>query len=166
MVFHDSDKPSSPWRFEEFKFVPGIKKPLEDLFSTGYYLFVVTNQPDISRGYIEEGTTEKINEMIFESLPIHDILVCPHDDKHQCQCRKPKSGMLIELSKKWGVDLEKSFLIGDNWKDIDAGKAAGLTTILLDAPYNKKIFSDFRVNNLESTVKLINYLISNGKRKN
>lgn len=156
VVFHEGGKPSSPWKFEEFKLVPGIKKPLEELISMGYYLFIVSNQPDISRGYIEESTTEKINTILYESFPVRDILVCPHDDHHQCQCRKPKPGMLIELSKKWDIDLERSFLIGDNWKDMDAGKAAGCMTILLDKPYNKEVKGDHRVRNLNEAVDIIN----------
>ncbi len=158
VVFHDSDKPSSPWKFEEFKLVSEIKRPLDEISSMGYYLFIVSNQPDISRGYIEAGTIEKINNIIYEHLPIQEILVCPHDDKHNCYCRKPRPGMLIELSKKWGIDLKTSFLIGDNWKDIEAGKAAGCTTILLDKPYNQAVKADYRVTNLEEGVNLIKIL--------
>ncbi|MCZ7355836.1 MAG: HAD-IIIA family hydrolase [Candidatus Methanoperedens sp.] len=155
IVFHDGEKPSSPWRFEEFKLVAGIEKPLGELSSMGYYLFIISNQPDISRGYIEEGTTEKINEMLYELFPIQDIMVCPHDDRDKCTCRKPKPGMLMDLSKKWKVDLIRSFLIGDNWKDIDAGKAAGCITLLIDKPYNQSVKVDYRVESLEDAVVLI-----------
>lgn len=155
IVFHEGKKPSSPWKFEEFKLVAGIEKPLWELSSMGYYLFIISNQPDISRGYIEAGVTEKINEMLYELFPIQDIMVCPHDDHHNCSCRKPKPGMLIELSKKWDIDLARSFLIGDNWKDIDAGKAAGCTTILLNKPYNQSVETDYRVETLEDAVVLI-----------
>ncbi|MCK4786559.1 MAG: HAD hydrolase-like protein, partial [Desulfobacteraceae bacterium] len=72
-----------------------------------------------------------------------------------CDCRKPKPGMLLDLSKKWGIDLKKSFLIGDNWKDIEAGRAAGCKAILLDKHYNQAIETDFRVKNLGAAVKLI-----------
>ncbi len=156
IVFHDSDKPSSPWRFEEFRLVPGIKKPLEELSSMGFYLFIVSNQPDQSRGYIEAGTTEKINKTIYDSLPIDDIATCPHDDRHNCSCRKPKPGMLLDLSKKWDIDLKRSFLIGDNWKDMEAGKAAGCVTLLLDKPYNQAVKADHRVETLEDAVEIIN----------
>ncbi|HEY9247201.1 MAG TPA: HAD family hydrolase, partial [Candidatus Methanoperedens sp.] len=148
VVFHDSEKPSSPWKFEEFKLIRGIKKPLEELSSMGFYLFIVSNQPDISKGYIEEGTTEKINALIYEKFPIDEIMICPHVEEDNCDCRKPKPGMLLKLSKKWIIDLRESFLIGDSWKDIEAGKAAGCTSILLDKPYNKGIKADYRVRNL------------------
>lgn len=166
VVFHGSGKPSSPWKFEEFKLVPGIKKPLEELSSMGFYLFIVSNQPDISRGYIETGTTEKINTIIYEHLPICDMLICPHDDHHQCHCRKPKPGMLLDLSRKWKIDMESSFLIGDNWKDMEAGKAAGCITILLDKLYNQAVEADYRVNNLEDIVKLIEFFNEREHDKN
>lgn len=162
IVFHGSEKPSSPWKFPEFRFIPGIKKPLEELSSMGFNLFVVSNQPDESRGYIEAGTTEKINKTIYEHLPIHEIMTCPHDDMHNCICRKPKPGMLTELSKKWDVDLAGSFLIGDNWKDIDAGKAAGCITILINKPYNQSVRADYRTDSLDDAVRSI---IKTGKER-
>jgi len=155
VVFHSGEKPSSPWKFEEFKIIQGIKKPLDELHSLGYHLFIVSNQPDISRGYIAAGTTEKINETLYQQFPIQDILICPHDDLHNCGCRKPKPGMLLEMSKKWGIDLKLSFLIGDNWKDIEAGKAAGCTTILVDTEYNKAVKADRHARNLEDAAKII-----------
>ncbi len=156
VVFHGSEKPSSPWKYEEFKLIQGIEKPLDELSSMGFYLFIVSNQPDISRGYIEAGTTEKINEIICKRLPIRDIVTCPHDDHHDCACRKPKPGMLIDLSGKWNIDMKKSFLIGDNWKDMDAGKAAGCTTVLIDKTYNYKVEADYRVHDLEAAINIIN----------
>lgn len=155
VVFHNSEKPSSPWAFEEFKLISGVKKTLEKLSQMRYYLFIVSNQPDIARGYIEKGTTEKINKIIYKSFPIKEILICPHDDYHHCDCRKPKPGMLFSLSKKWEIDLKKSFLIGDNWKDIAAGQSAGCRTIILDRSYNQSVEADYRVKNLEAAVRLI-----------
>lgn len=155
VVFRGSNKPSSPWKFEEFKLVSGIEMPLRELSLMGYYLFIVSNQPDISRGYIESGTTEKINDELRRLFPIHDIIICPHDDCHKCECRKPKPGMLLDLAGKWNVNLAESFLIGDNWKDIEAGRAAGCIAILIDTAYNQSVETDFRRKNLEYSVSLI-----------
>ncbi len=155
VVFHNSEKPSSPWNFNEFKLIKGVKEPLEALAKIGYLLFVISNQPDISRGFVEKGTTEKISRIIYDKYPVKEIIVCPHDDHHNCNCRKPKPGMILELSKKYDVDLKKSFLIGDNWKDTEAGEKAGCTTILLDKTYNKSVESDYRTENLNTAVKLI-----------
>lgn len=160
VLFHGSEKPIAPWKLEEFKLIQGMKKPLEELCQMGYHLFVVSNQPDITKGYVDTSTVEKMNKIILESLPIHDIMICPHDDHCNCNCRKPKPGMLLDLSKKWKIDLKKSFLIGDNWRDIEAGKAAGCINILLDKPYNKSVEANYRVKNLNSVVKLIKKLSS------
>lgn len=164
VVFRDSEKPSSPWKFEEFELLPNIKEPLEELSLMNCHLFVVSNQPDISRGFIEPGTIEKINAIIYEQFPVQEIAICPHDDHHRCHCRKPKPGMLIDLSKKWGIDLGKSFLIGDNWKDMKAGKVARCTTILIDKPYNQSVEGDYRVKNLKFAVDLIKSIQHNQKR--
>ena len=120
-----------------------------------YYLFIISNQPDISKGHIEEGTTEKINKILYNTFPIKEIYICPHQDYHNCNCRKPSPGMIKELAAKWNIDLTKSFLIGDNWKDIDAGNNAGCKSILIDKIYNKKVLSDYRAKNLDGAVSYI-----------
>ena len=155
VVFHNSKKPSSPWNIKEFKLLKGIKEPLEILSKMGYLLFVISNQPDISRGFIQKGTTEKINQIIYDKFPIKEIIVCPHDDHHNCNCRKPKPGMILDLTNKWNIDLNKSFFIGDNWKDTEAGKSAGVITILIDYPYNQFVKSNYKVKNLKSALNLI-----------
>ena len=160
VVYHkEANKPSSPWKIEEFKLINGVKKPLEDLKKMDFLLFVISNQPDINRGNVKRGTTEKINKIIYEKFPIDEIKVCPHDDKDNCNCRKPKPGMIIELAKKWNVDLKKSFLIGDSWKDIGAGENAGVKSIIIDKKYNQQVNSNYRVENLNSAIKLIKTLI-------
>ena len=165
VVFRGGEKPIAPWGLDEFKLIPGTKEPLEELSRTGYYLFVVSNQPDIAKRYVDASIVEQMNGIILETFPIHDIMICPHDDRHNCNCRKPKPGMLLDLSKKWGVDLRKSFLIGDNWKDIEAGRAAGCKTILLDKSYNKSVGADYRVGNLDFAVKLIKSIDNNIKNQ-
>jgi D-glycero-D-manno-heptose 1,7-bisphosphate phosphatase len=155
VVFHDNNKPSSPWLFEEFKLIPGIKKPLEELSNMGFLLFIISNQPDVARGNIKKDVIEKINKIIYYNYPIKEILICPHDDSQQCDCRKPKPGMIISLSKKWEIDIKKSYLIGDSWKDIEAGKKAGCKTILLDKNYNQSVEADYRTDDLESAVEII-----------
>jgi len=155
VVFHNSEKPSSPWNFNEFRLIKEVKEPLEVLTKMGYLLFVISNQPDISRGFVEKGTTEKISRIIYDKYPVKEIIVCPHDDHHNCNCRKPKPGMILELSKKYDVDLKKSFLIGDNWKDTETGQNAGVVTILINYPYNESVKTDYRVENLISAVELI-----------
>jgi D-glycero-D-manno-heptose 1,7-bisphosphate phosphatase len=131
---------------------------LEDFKKMGFILFIISNQPDISRGFIKKGVTEKISQIIYDRFPIKEILICPHDDHHYCNCRKPKPGMIFELSKKYDIDINKSFLIGDNWKDTEAGQKAGCKTIILNKKYNQIVDADYRTENLITAVKLIKSL--------
>ena len=91
----------------------------------------------------------------MSELPIDEIMFCPHLDSHRCVCRKPKPGMVNILAKKWKISLSDSFLIGDNWKDIESGKSAGCRTILIDKLYNKTVTSDYRVENLTMSVEVV-----------
>jgi len=148
-------KPFSPRRFEEFKLFDGIREVLEKFKKKDFLNIIVTNQPDIARGLIERETLEKMHKFIKENLPIDDIFVCPHDDIANCHCRKPKPGMLLEAAKKWDINLNESFIIGDSWKDIEAGKAVGCATILLDNLYNKEAEPDFRARDIDLAMKII-----------
>lgn len=148
-------KPFSPRKTEELELCDGIKEFLSASKSEGFLNIAVTNQPDIARGLMEwEGLTA-INKLITENLSIDDVLVCPHDDYDNCPCRKPKAGLLLEAAKKWNIDLANSFLIGDQWKDIEAGRNAGCVTILLAYPYNEDVCADFRVTDLQSASEII-----------
>jgi len=155
VLFRGGEKPIAPWKLDEFKLITGIKKPLEKLHQMGFLLFVVSNQPDIAKKYVDFSTVNKMNEIILKTFPIKEIMICPHEDHHKCHCRKPKPGMLIDLSTKWLIDLNKCFIIGDSWKDIEAGRAAGCTTILLDKHYNRSVEADYRSKNLDDVVKII-----------
>jgi D-glycero-D-manno-heptose 1,7-bisphosphate phosphatase len=148
-------KPFSPRRFEEFKLFNGIREVLEKFRKKEFLNIIVTNQPDIARGLIKTETLEKMHKFIEENLPIDDIFVCPHDDIDNCHCRKPKPGMLLEAAEKWHINLKESFIIGDSWKDIEAGKAAGCATVLLDNLYNKEVEADFRVGDIDLAMKII-----------
>jgi len=154
-VLLNNGKPFSPRKFEEFELLPEVEKVLNSFKDIGFINIVITNQPDIARGLMRMKELDKMHLLIRKRLPVEDILVCPHDDIHDCNCRKPKPGMIIEAAERRSINLKKSFLIGDTWKDIEAGKAAGCKTILIDMPYNKDVQVDFRVDGLPSVVKLI-----------
>ena len=156
VVYHKGiNKPSSPWMIDEFKFIKGIEETLLLLKENNDKLFVITNQPDIARKNIKNGVTEKINQKILEKLPIDEIRICPHDDSDQCNCRKPKPGMIMDLVENYNIDLDKSYLIGDGWKDIQAGYQAGCKTILIEKLYNKEVTADFSAENLDSAKDII-----------
>ena len=94
-------------------------------------VFVVTNQPDLSRGLMDGSALIAMTDALRRALDVDEVLVCGHDDSDACACRKPAPGMLIDLAHRWRVDLSASFVIGDTWKDIEAGRRAGCRTVLL-----------------------------------
>ena len=145
----------SPRTTDEFVFCDAVDKFVRESRKAGFLNIVFTNQPDIARGLVDFKTIEQIHDILRQKLEVDDVMLCPHDDKDNCLCRKPKSGMLIDAARKWQIDLASSFVIGDQWKDIEAGSNAGCTTILLDYPYNKNVKSDYRIKNLTSAFEII-----------
>jgi D-glycero-D-manno-heptose 1,7-bisphosphate phosphatase len=154
IVFREG-QPESPRSLEEFVMNDGIRETARKLKDAGFRVIVVSNQPDVARGRMTQGTLDLMNQRIACEISIDDIYVCPHDDSQQCTCRKPKPGMLIEATSRWNIDLSSSFMIGDTWKDMEAGKAAGCKTILLDTSYNQAIRCDFRARSLSEATDII-----------
>ena len=114
-----------------------ISSQLISLKKAGFLLIGATNQPDVARGKTEREVVESINQYLLAKLPLDEIYVCYHDDVDQCLCRKPGPGLLLKAAKQHGIDLSKSFMVGDRWKDIAAGKRAGCRTIWLDYHYQE-----------------------------
>ena len=131
-------KPFPPSSVEELELQPGVSSALLDLKAHGFDLFVITNQPDVARGRQTRGAVEAIHKALASSLPIDDIFVCYHDDADHCTCRKPRPGLLLEAHRKHNIDLSRSFMVGDRWRDIDAGHSAGCKTVLIDYGYREK----------------------------
>ena len=131
-------KPYPPSSVAEVEVLQGVPDALEKLKGAGFSLVCVTNQPDVARGAQKKEIVEAIHERLMASLCIDEILVCYHDDGDNCQCRKPLPGMLLEASGRLGLDLKKSFMVGDRWRDIEAGQNAGCRTILIEYGYNEK----------------------------
>ncbi len=131
-------KPYPPDRLEDLEILPDADKALAMLKRLGFRLIVVTNQPDVARGKQARDTVEAMHRRLRAELPIDDFFVCYHDDSDGCGCRKPGPGLLIEAARAYALPLSKSFLIGDRWRDIDAGHAAGARTILIDYGYRER----------------------------
>lgn len=131
-------KPGVPATLQEFVILPDAQAGLEQLRQRGFLLVVVTNQPDVARGRQSRENIEEMHTALRSALPIDDILACFHDDSDDCACRKPRPGLLLEAQQKYGLDLSRSFLIGDRWKDIDAGNSAGCRTVLIDYGYDER----------------------------
>jgi len=130
-------RPCAPATVGELEIVPGADHALRRLREAGFRLVVVTNQPDVARGMQTVEAVEAINEAIRAVLPTDEFRVCYHDDADDCGCRKPAPGMLLEAAAASGLSLPDSFLIGDRWRDIEAGRRAGCRTVLVGDGYNE-----------------------------
>jgi D-glycero-D-manno-heptose 1,7-bisphosphate phosphatase len=128
-------KPFPPARPEELEILPGIVPSLLSLSRSGYVLIGITNQPDVARGTQSRQNVESFNALLQNQLPIREFFVCYHDNRDQCNCRKPKPGLILQAAEKYGLDLSRSWMVGDRWKDIAAGQAVGLKTIFVDYHY-------------------------------
>ncbi len=121
--------PSAP---EDLELVEDALQGCRALRGAGFLLIVVTNQPDVARGTQRRDTVEAINRVLSARLPLDDVRVCYHDDGDRCPCRKPAPGMLLDAAAEWRVALDRSFMIGDRWQDIEAGRHAGCRTVLIE----------------------------------
>ena len=128
-------KPYPPARLDELEILPGSVTSLSRLADFGYVLIGVTNQPDVARGTQSREMVESFNALIRSKLPIREIFVCYHDNMDNCDCRKPKPGLILQAANKHGLDLSRSWMAGDRWQDIAAGQAVGLKTIFVDYHY-------------------------------
>tara|TARA_B100001123_G_C15312264_1_gene1024833 strand:- start:953 stop:1564 length:612 start_codon:yes stop_codon:yes gene_type:complete len=167
-IFKKNGLPFSPPNFEQFEILPGVKESIIKFKKLNFYSIIITNQPDVSRGKIKKKTVLKMNDHIKKEIKIDDIFVCFHDDHDNCDCRKPKPGLIHNAIKKWNININKSFMIGDRKKDIDAGKSAGCKTIFLDYNYNeaKPDKPDFITNTLLDAALIIEKdLITNENKK-
>lgn len=131
-------KPYPPANAKEMEILPDAYSALPLLKQAGFRLVVVTNQPDVARGRQSRDTVEEMHSALRAALPIDDFYVCYHDDSDHCDCRKPKPGLLLKAAAEHGLRLSDSFLIGDRWRDVEAGRAAGVHTVFLDYGYREQ----------------------------
>ncbi len=128
-------KPYPPESREELIIMSDAYSALTKLSKAGYLLIAATNQPDVARGKTSKAWVNAVNQTLMTQLPLDDFRVCFHDDKDLCLCRKPLPGLLLDAASEHGIDLKDSFMIGDRWKDIEAGQRAGCKTIWLNHSY-------------------------------
>ena len=131
-------RPYPPASLDELEILPGVKRACEALRASGFFLVVVTNQPDIARGKQSTQAVDDINEYLKRELQLDAVRVCAHDDADRCNCRKPAPGLLLDSARDFDRDMRHSFLVGDRWRDIEAGRQAGVRTILIDYQYSEK----------------------------
>lgn len=130
-------KPYPPMNLAEVEILPGVVKALQLLKEAGFVLIVVSNQPDVARGTTSKEAVEAINSYLAKNLPIDRFIVC-YEDGDDSECRKPRPGMLFAGAREFDIDLKTSFMVGDRWRDMEAGIAAGCSTIFIDFDYSEK----------------------------
>lgn len=157
--------PRPPADADALEILPGVPEACALLAGRGLLLVAVTNQPDVARGTQTRERVEAINARLAEALRLDAVRACYHDDADGCACRKPRPGLLQEAARDLGIDLGKSFMVGDRWRDIGAGKAAGCLTLLVDAPYNRSRTGDphFVVPDLLQAARIITGLLDSSE---
>ena len=150
-------KPFPPASLAELEILPGVHDALQKLHSANYLLVVVTNQPDVARGLAKIEDVELMNTFLSAQLPIDVFKTCYHDSSDQCSCRKPLPGALLDAAKDYDIDLSRSYMVGDRWRDIEAGASAGCKTFFINYSYKEKSpeAPDYVVLSLFEAVKII-----------
>ena len=152
-------KPYPPRSLEEFEILPEVPAACAKLKAAGFRLVVATNQPDVGRGTLAQSIVENIHAHMMDQLPIDRVEVCYHPGKGQsdCQCRKPKPGMLVRAAQALNADLSRCWMVGDRWRDVDCGYAAGCKTIFIDRGYAEELKQkpDFTAKNLLEAAEII-----------
>lgn len=128
-------KPYPPRSLAELEILPGVPEALMRLKAAGFRLIVVTNQPDVARGTQMLAQVAALHAALQAQLPLDEIRACYHDAADGCDCRKPQAGLLLAAARDHRLDLTASYMIGDRWRDIEAGQRAGCTSLFIDYQY-------------------------------
>lgn len=131
--------PQSPRLASEMRILPDAARACRALAAAGLTLICITNQPEIARKTLDRAELRRMNEILQAELGLDEVVVCPHDDGDGCGCRKPLPGMITEAARRRDIDLAASATVGDRWRDVDAGRAAGTLTILIDRGYDEPL---------------------------
>jgi D-glycero-D-manno-heptose 1,7-bisphosphate phosphatase len=131
-------RPYPPDTVEALEILPGVPEACAALRAAGFLLIAVTNQPDVARGKQRREVVEAMHARLMQALPLDEISSCFHDDADRCGCRKPAPGLMTDAAARWQIDLSRSYAVGDRWRDVEAGRAAGCRTIFIDYDYAEK----------------------------
>jgi D-glycero-D-manno-heptose 1,7-bisphosphate phosphatase len=156
-AFVRAGKPYPPDTLEQFELLPGAAQAMRSLREAGFLVIVVTNQPDVATGKQSRDVVEAMHRQLRDAGLCDDILACFHTQADHCDCRKPRPGMLLEAARIWQIDLTASYMVGDRWRDVDAGNAAGCTSIFIDHGYTEPqpIHTERRAESLADALRWI-----------
>ena len=162
-VVNESPGPGYVARWEDFHLLPGFVEALRVALGAGYEAAVVTNQRAVALGLASREAVEDIHarlrrRLAAQGLPLLDVLYCPHQDSDGCECRKPKPGMLLDAARRHGIDLARSWMVGDGERDIEAGRAAGCRTVRVCAP-EAATAADARVDSMDGLADALRRLL-------
>ncbi|MEW5744992.1 MAG: lipopolysaccharide heptosyltransferase II [Nitrospirota bacterium] len=142
-------------RWEDFELLPGVER-LGVLKDAGFALIGVSNQSGVSRGIVNEAFVKEVNRMFTEEFGFDAFYYCSHGPDDYCSCRKPEPGMLVRARAEHGIDLQRSYLVGDKDDDMLTAKAAGATAILVTTgKQQSSAHADITVNSLDEAVRVI-----------
>ena len=151
--------PYPPLQVSDFEILPGVPEACQRLKQAGFLLVVATNQPDVGRGIVSRELVDAIHDQMRKFIPVDRVEACFHPGrgKSDCDCRKPKPGMLLRAARELGIDLGQSWMVGDRWRDVDCGHAAGCRTIFVDSGYAEELKQqpDFKAKDLSEAADII-----------
>jgi D-glycero-D-manno-heptose 1,7-bisphosphate phosphatase len=142
----------APTRVEDFVLVSDAGVQVQRLRDAGFLCIVFTNQPERQKNLLSQADLDEMHRQMCAIVPLDDVYVCPHDGTTACRCRKPATGMIDDAAERWGIDVAASYVIGDRWRDVDAGRAAGCYSILIERSYSVDAQADARVTTLGEAV--------------
>jgi D-glycero-D-manno-heptose 1,7-bisphosphate phosphatase len=145
----------APLTLDDFTLYPWAADAVTRLREAGFVCLVATNQPEMARGELSPATLDAMHRRLTAELRVDAVYVCPHVDEDGCACRKPSPGLLRAAAQEWNVDLAASFVVGDRWRDVEAGRAAGCVTILVDGPTPGDARPHHRARDLRDAVSMI-----------
>ena len=152
--------PVPPKKLSDVEVLAGVKEAIKLLKERNFVVVVVTNQPDVARGTTTQESVEAINSYLGRELGVEHFFTCLHDDLQGCDCRKPKPGLLKKAALELDLDLQNSFMVGDRWRDIAAGQAAGCKCYFIDYEYAEKS-PDFPFTKVFSLINATGLILEN-----
>ncbi len=157
---------------EQVKLIPGVAAALRELQQMGFGLVVITNQSGIGRGFFDLGQLQRVHERLegllqAEGIHLDGLYVCPHTPDDNCDCRKPKLGLLQKAVTDLGFNMANSIVIGDKASDIEMGRMAGALTFLVrtgyGAQFENEVAADFVVDDMAAAAEILRRLVEKSR---